>query len=43
MKGVVYYKLLKPNETIIAERYQQQLIDLNCVFVECFEPEMFNK
>jgi len=24
-----YCELLKPNQTIIAERYQQQLIDLN--------------
>lgn len=28
MKGVVYYELLKPNQTVTAERYQQ-LIDLN--------------
>ncbi len=28
-KGVVYYELLKPNETITSERYQHQLIDLN--------------
>jgi len=32
MKGVVYYKLLKSNQTkqITAEHYQQRLIDLNC-------------
>jgi len=29
MKDVVYYELLKPNQTVTAERYQQQLIDLN--------------
>jgi len=29
MKGVVYYELLKPNQTIITECYQQQLIDMN--------------
>jgi len=29
MKGVIYYELLKPNQTITAECYQQ-LIDLNC-------------
>ena len=28
MKGVVYYELLKSNQTV-TERYQQQLIDLN--------------
>lgn len=28
-KGVVYYELLKPGQTVTAERYQQQLIDLN--------------
>jgi len=29
MKNVVYYKLLKPNQIVTAEYYQQQLIDLN--------------
>jgi len=29
MKSVVYYKLLKPNQIVTAEYYQQQLIDLN--------------
>lgn len=29
MEGVVYYELLKPNETITTERYQQQLERLN--------------
>jgi [histone H3]-lysine36 N-dimethyltransferase SETMAR len=28
-KGVLYYELLKPNETINGERYRQQLIKLN--------------
>jgi len=28
MKDVVYYKLLKPNQTVTAQRYQQ-LINLN--------------
>ena len=27
--GVVYYELLEPNETITAERYQQQLMQLS--------------
>ena len=27
--GVVYYELLQPNETITAERYQQQLMQLS--------------
>ena len=27
--GVVYYELLTPNETISAERYQQQLMQLS--------------
>jgi len=30
-KGVVYYELLKPNETITGERYQQQLMQLSRV------------
>ena len=29
--GVVYYELLQPNETITAERYQQQLMQLSRV------------
>jgi len=28
-KGMVYYELLKPGETVNTKRYQQQLIDLN--------------
>lgn len=28
-KGVVYYELLKPGETVNTQRYQQQLIELN--------------
>ena len=28
-KGVIYYKLLKPGETVNTERYRQQMIDLN--------------
>ena len=28
-RGVIYYELLKPNETITAERYRTQLIHLN--------------
>ena len=28
-EGMVYHKLLKPNETIIAVRYKQKLIKLN--------------
>ena len=28
-KGVVYYELLKPSETITGDRYRQQLIELN--------------
>ena len=28
-KGVVYYELLNPGETVNTKRYQQQLIDLN--------------
>jgi len=31
MKGVMYYEPLKSNQTVTAERYQQQLIDLNHV------------
>lgn len=29
MKGVVYYELLKPNQTVTAEHYQHQLIELS--------------
>ena len=28
-KGAVYYKLLKPGETVTGDRYRQQLIKLN--------------
>ena len=28
-KGVIYYELLKPGETVNTNRYQQQMIDLN--------------
>ena len=28
-KGVIYYGLLKPGETVNTNRYQQQMIDLN--------------
>ena len=28
-KGVIYYELLKPGETVNTERYKQQLVDLN--------------
>ena len=28
-KGVIYYKLLKPGETVNTERYRQQMMDLN--------------
>jgi len=30
----VYYELLKPDETVNAHRYHQQLIKLHCVFVK---------
>ena len=33
-KGVVYYELLKPNETVNTKRYQQQLFDLNRSLLE---------
>jgi len=37
MKGIMYYELL--NQTVTAERYQQQFNDL---FESCFEPETSN-
>lgn len=33
-KGVIYYELLKPGETVNTERYQQQMIDLNRSILE---------
>ena len=33
-KGVVYYELLKPAETVNTKRYKQQLIDLNRSLLE---------
>ena len=34
IKGVIYYELLKPGETINAHRYHQQLIKLHCALRE---------
>src|SRR5690625_2253179 len=28
-KGIIYYELLKPGETVNTDRYQQQMVDLN--------------
>jgi len=28
-EGVIYYELFKPGETVNADRYRQQLVDLN--------------
>ena len=33
-EGVIYYELLKPVETVNAERYRQQMMDLNQVLVK---------
>ena len=33
-KGVIYYELLKPGETVNTERYQQQMINLNQALCE---------
>ena len=33
-KGVVYQELLKPGETIITDRYRQQMINLNHALIE---------
>ena len=33
-KGVIYYELLKPGETVNIERYRQQMIDLNQALLE---------
>ena len=33
-KGVIYYELLKPGETVNTERYRQQMIDLNQALCE---------
>ena len=33
-KGVIYYELLKPDETINTERYRQQMINLNQALCE---------
>lgn len=41
-KGVLYYELLKPGETITGARYRQQLINLNGKLKEK-RPEWANK
>jgi len=33
-KGVIYYELLKPGETVNTERYRQQMINLNHALCE---------
>ena len=33
-KGVIYYELLKPGETVNAQRYRQQIINLNHALLE---------
>jgi len=33
-KGVIYYELLKPGETVNTERYRQQMINLNQALCE---------
>jgi len=33
-KGIIYYELLKPGETVNIDRYKQQLINLNRVLLE---------
>jgi len=33
-KGVIYYKMLQPGQTVISELYQQQLIRVNDTFEE---------
>ena len=33
-KGVIYYELLKPAETVNTERYQQQMVNLNLALCE---------
>ena len=33
-KGVIYYELLKPGETVNIERYRQQMINLNQALLE---------
>ena len=33
-KGVIYYELLKPDETVNAKRYQQQRMDLKQKLLE---------
>ena len=38
LKGVIYYKLLKPGKTIVGERHWTQLISLNAV-VKKIRPE----
>ena len=32
--GVVYFELLKPDETVNTDRYRQQIINLNHVLIE---------
>ena len=33
-KGIVYYELLKPDETVNGQRYQQQTMNLNHALIE---------
>jgi len=33
-KGVIYYELLKPGETVNTKRYRQQMINLNQALCE---------
>ena len=41
-KGVVYYELLKPGETVNTDRYKQQIIDLNLALIKN-RPEWANR
>ena len=40
-KGIIYFELLKPGETVNANRYEQQMIDLNRALQETCNTKSF--